>query len=102
MKNMRENQDEIKGTIESVNELIEPIRREIEDDDELIEPIRQEIEDDDELESLDNSTKIREEDKPASHEGGEKNDGEYYEARYMEKIRTRCEYQLAKGSIKCR
>ncbi|NP_001123272.1 DC-STAMP domain containing 1 [Nasonia vitripennis] len=99
--NMQESAGEIKRTLSSVGEMIEPISREIEDEDEL-EKLEEENDRLDELqgESDRRSQEIR--DKADKEIEQAETEAEYYEAKYREKITARCEQQLSHGSERCR
>ena len=100
MKNMKESAAEVKETLSSVKELVEPIAKEVEGEEELFE-LKAENDRIDELQ--DDSKRSQEISEKAKKEKEQaENDGEYYEAKYREKITARCEEQLSRGSEKCR
>ena len=99
--NMNESAQEVKKTISSVNEVVEPIRQEIEEEQE-IELLE---EDNDRIDQLMDANKTRNEqleEKMSKLEGLPKNSSEYYEAKYRIKLEARCHEQLNRGSDRCR
>ena len=98
---MNESAEQLRETLGSVNELIEPIAREIEGEDELREIEAENDSVDLEMEAERNrSEEIHE--KAVKEIQEAETDGEVYEAKYREKITARCEQQLSRGSERCR
>lgn len=98
---MQDSAGEIKRTLSSVGEMIEPISREIEDEDELVK-LEEENDRVDELQGENDKRSQEIRDKADKEIEQAETEAEYYEAKYREKITARCEQQLSHGSDRCR
>lgn len=97
---MSENTHDMRDTLASVKDLMSPIVEEIEGQDEM----KRLNEENDYLDNIQGDTK-RSETIAQKHEKSQANElpkDIEYETKYREKIETRCEEQLSRGSERCR